>query len=184
MLWAWFVRIGKPDPGMMVNGMLAGLVAITCPCAFVNAPGACIIGLVAGILVVESCFFVERKLKIDDPVGAISVHGTNGAWGCISLGLLGDGAYGAGWNGTGADKGVTGLFYGDASQLVAQCIGVLTCFVTLAIISFIVFQIVEKTIGNRVDPSTEVEGLDIPEMGSLGYVGVKMDRASENIVSK
>ena len=136
MLWIWFVRGTKPDPGMMVNGMLAGLVAITGPSAFVNAPGACIIGFVSGIIVVESCFFVEKVLKVDDPVGAISVHGMNGAWGCISLGLLADGTYGQGWNGVGADKymgtsaaannlkGVTGLFYGDSSQFIAQVIGV------------------------------------------------------------
>ena len=189
-LWAWFVRMGKPDPGMAINGMLAGLVAITCPCAFVNAPGACIIGIVSGILVVEAVYFFD-KLKIDDPVGAIAVHGVNGAWGCISLGLFGDGTYGGGWNGVGADKymgkagqGVTGLFYGDSSQLMAQIVGVVTCFITLSIISFIVFMIIEKTIGNRVSPEVEVEGLDIPEMGVFGYNGVKVDRASENIMSK
>ncbi len=194
MIWIW-IRGGKPDPGMMVNGMLAGLVAITGPSAFVNAPGACLIGIVSGVLVIESVFFIERVLKIDDPVGAISVHGVNGAWGCISLGLLADGAYGQGWNGVGADKymgtsaaannlkGVTGLFYGDASQFVAQVIGVVVCFVTLAVISYIVFMVIEKTVGNRVSPETEIEGLDIPEMGSVGYCGIKMDKASENVTS-
>ena len=191
MFWMWWVRSNKPDPGMMCNGMLAGLVAITAPCAFVNAGGASIIGLISGILVVESCFFVEKVLKIDDPVGAISVHGANGAWGCLSLGLFADGSYGAGWNGVGATnylgaagKGVTGLFYGDSSQFIVQIIGVVTCFITLAVISYIVFMIVEKTIGNRVSSKVEVEGLDIPEMGVLGYIGVKMDPASENIISK
>jgi Amt family ammonium transporter len=190
MVWIWFVRGNKPDPGMMVNGMLAGLVAITGPSAFVSATGATIIGLVSGVLVVESCFFIERVLKIDDPVGAISVHGTNGAWGCLSLGLLADGTYGAGLNGVGADKylgvagkGVTGLFYGDSSQFIAQIIGVVTCFITLAVIAWVVFMVIEKTVGNRVDPKVEIEGLDIPEMGVLGYVGVKMDPASENVTS-
>ncbi|HUO57201.1 MAG TPA: ammonium transporter, partial [bacterium] len=190
MVWIWFVRGNKPDPGMMVNGMLAGLVAITGPSAFVSATGATIIGLVSGVLVVESCFFIERVLKIDDPVGAISVHGTNGAWGCLSLGLLADGTYGAGFNGVGADKylgvagkGVTGLFYGDSSQFIAQIIGVVTCFVTLAVIAWVVFMVIEKTVGNRVDPKVEIDGLDIPEMGVLGYVGVKMDPASENITA-
>jgi Amt family ammonium transporter len=190
MLWIWFVRGNKPDPGMAVNGMLAGLVAITGPSAFVNAPGACLIGLVAGILVVESCFFIERVLKVDDPVGAISVHGVNGAWGCISLGLLADGTYGGGWNGVGADKymgvagkGVTGLFYGDSSQFIAQVIGVVTCFITLSIIAWVVFMVIEKTVGNRVAPETEIDGLDIPEMGSVGYCGIKMDKASENVTS-
>ncbi len=190
MLWIWFVRGNKPDPGMMVNGMLAGLVAITAPCAFVNATGASIIGLVSGILVVESCFFVERTLKVDDPVGAISVHGTNGAWGVLSLGLFADGTYGQGWNGVGATtymgkagQGLTGLFYGDSSQFIAQVIGCVTCFVTLSVISYIVFMVIEKTVGNRVDPETEIEGLDIPEMGSVGYCGIKMDKASENVTS-
>ena len=96
-LWMWWVRTKKPDPSMMCNGMLAGLVAITCPCAFVSAGGACLLGLVSGMLVVESVFFFE-KIGIDDAVGAISVHGVNGAWGCLSLGLFADGTYGNGWN--------------------------------------------------------------------------------------
>src|SRR5215468_9973545 len=89
-IYMW-LKFGKPDPSMTANGMLAGLVAITAPCAFVNSVGAFIIGLVAGILVVESAFFLERKLKVDDPVGAVSVHGTCGAWGVIGLGLFADG---------------------------------------------------------------------------------------------
>ncbi len=92
-------RTGKPDPSMMCNGMLAGLVAITAPCAFVNSLGAVIIGAVAGVLVVFSCIFVEGVLKIDDPVGAISVHGTCGSWGVLSVGLLANGSYGQGWGG-------------------------------------------------------------------------------------
>src|ERR1041385_3013631 len=94
---------------MMCNGMLAGLVAITAPCAFVSAGGACIIGLIAGFLVVEAVFFFD-KIKIDDPVGAISVHGINGAWGCLSIGLFADGTYGNGWNLV--PGRVTGLVYG------------------------------------------------------------------------
>ena len=82
-LWMWKVRSNKPDPSMMCNGMLAGLVAITAPCAFVSAPVACLIGLISGVLVIEAAFFVERVLKIDDPVGAIAVHGVNGAWGVL-----------------------------------------------------------------------------------------------------
>src|SRR5204862_5300299 len=89
-LCMWLVRTKKPDPSMMCNGMLAGLVAITCPCAFVSAGGACWIGIISGILVVESVFFFDKR-RIDDPVGAISVHGVNGAWGCLSLGLFADG---------------------------------------------------------------------------------------------
>jgi Amt family ammonium transporter len=175
-LWMWWFRTRKPDPSMMCNGMLAGLVAITAPCAFVNSISACVIGLVAGVLVVEAAFFIDRVLKVDDPVGAIAVHGVNGAWGCLSLGLFADGTYGGGWNGVGADKylgvagkGVTGLFYGDASQFVVQCIGVVVCFITLSIVSLIVFKAIDAFVGNRADAQAEIEGLDIPEMGVLGY---------------
>jgi Amt family ammonium transporter len=169
-LWMWWVRSGKPDPSMMCNGMLAGLVAITAPCAFVNAPAACLIGLVAGILVVEAALFIERTLKVDDPVGAIAVHGVNGAWGCLSLGLLADGSYGDGWNGVPGT--VTGLFYGNASQFVAECVGVLTNFIAIGILGYIVFKAIDLTIGLRVSAEAEAVGLDIPEMGVPGYVGV------------
>ena len=124
MIYVW-ARYGKPDPSMMVNGMLAGLVAITAPCAFVNSVSAVIIGGIAGVLVVLAVFFVEQTLKVDDPVGAVSVHGVCGAWGVLSLGLFADGTYGDGWNGVPGT--VKGLLYGDASQFGAQCIGTLTC---------------------------------------------------------
>jgi Amt family ammonium transporter len=94
-----YLLFGKPDPSMMCNGFLAGLVAITAPCAFVTSLGAVIIGAVAGVLVIAVVFFVERTLRIDDPVGAIAVHGANGFWGVISLGLFANGSYGAGWGG-------------------------------------------------------------------------------------
>ena len=117
----------KPDPTMMCNGMLAGLVAITAPCAFVDSWAAVVIGAIAGVLVVFSVFFWERR-GIDDPVGAISVHGVNGLWGVVSVGIFANGKYGAGWNGVVRDEfvekfgsdGVRGILYGDASQLVAQ----------------------------------------------------------------
>jgi len=169
-LWMWWVRSGKPDPSMMCNGMLAGLVAITAPCAFVNAPGACLIGVIAGLLVVEAALFIERTLKIDDPVGAIAVHGVNGAWGCLSLGLFADGTYGDGWNGVPGT--VTGLFYGNASQFVAECIGVLTNCIVIGAIGFVVFKLIDVTVGLRVKPTVEAEGLDMDEMGVPGYVGV------------
>ncbi len=181
-LWMWWIRSKSPDPSMMCNGMLAGLVAITAPCAFVNSGSACIIGLIAGVLVVESAFLVERALKIDDPVGAISVHGTCGAWGVLSLGLFADGTYGDGWNGVAGT--VKGLFYGDASQFTAECVGVLANFVYVGLISLIVFKLIELAIGNRVSPAAEVEGLDIPEMGVPGYVGIKLDKFSETPFSK
>ncbi len=181
-LWMWWVRTKKPDPSMMCNGMLAGLVAITCPCAFVSAGGASILGLIAGILVVESVFFFD-KIGIDDCVGAISVHGVNGAWGCLSLGLFADGTYGDGWNGVAGN--VKGLFYGGGfGQLEAELIGVTTCFVTLAVLSIIVYKIAEVLVGNRVPLEVEIEGLDIPEMGAPGYSGVVMDKAIETPVGK
>lgn len=169
-LWMWLVRTGKPDPSMMCNGLLAGLVAITAPCAFVSAPVACLIGLIAGVLVIEASFFVESTLKIDDPVGAIAVHGFNGAFGCIALGLFADGTYGDGFNGVAGP--VRGLFYGDSSQLIAQFIGVGANIVAIGILGFIVFKVIDLVIGLRADPKAEVEGLDLPEMGAPGYVGV------------
>ena len=181
-LWMWILRFKKPDPSMMCNGMLAGLVAITAPCAFVNSISACIIGLIAGVLVVEGALFVERKLKLDDPVGAIAVHGMNGAWGCLALGLFADGTYGDGWNGVSGT--VKGLFYGDASQFLAQCIGVAANIVYVAVISLIVFKLIDILVGNRVDDEAEIEGLDIPEMGIPGYNGVQLDKAAETPVSR
>ena len=166
MIVMW-MKFGKPDPSMMCNGMLAGLVAITAPCAFVNSRDAVIIGIIAGALVVWAVFFIEQKLKVDDPVGAIAVHGVNGAWGVLSLGLFADGSYGDGWNGvTGTVKG---LFYGDAIQFVAQCIGTLTCFVTVFALAYVMFKVLDLWIGLRVKPEEEIEGLDVPEMGVHGY---------------
>jgi Amt family ammonium transporter len=166
MVYVW-LRFGKPDPGMMVNGMLAGLVAITAPCAFVTSASAVLIGAVAGVVVVEAALFIEKVLKIDDPVGAIAVHGVNGAWGVLSLGLLADGSYGDGWNGVPGT--VKGLFYGDPRQFVAQLIGTVTCIVWVSITFFIFFKICDAVLGNRVSAETELAGLDIPEMGVLGY---------------
>ncbi len=177
-LYMWF-KYGKPDPSMMCNGMLAGLVAITAPCAFVSPVGAFIIGAIAGILVVLSVFFWE-KIGIDDPVGAISVHGVNGAWGVLAVGLFSDGTYGTGWNGVGATeylgttgaalKGVTGLFYGDSKQLIAQVIEVVVCIAWNVIVGGLVFWIIGKILGsNRVSAEVENEGLDVPETGVPAY---------------
>jgi Amt family ammonium transporter len=161
------MKTGKPDPSMLANGMLAGLVAITAPCAFVTAPAAVLIGLVSGVIVCWAVFFVEGTLKVDDPVGAISVHGFNGAWGVLSLGLFADGKYGDGWNGVPGT--VTGLFYGDAKQFIAQCIGTLTCFVFVYSAMWVFFKALDALLGNRVSAETELGGLDLPEMGALAY---------------
>jgi Amt family ammonium transporter len=168
MLYMW-MKNGKVDYSMSGNGLLAGLVAITAPSGFVSATGACIIGVVAGVLVCISCWFVENVLKVDDPVGAISVHGTNGLWGVLSVGLLADGTsnYGGSWNGvTGS---VTGLFYGDASQLAAQLVGISTLIGFVFTFSFLLNLGLEYFVGHRVSVETEIAGLDIPEMGQLGY---------------
>jgi Amt family ammonium transporter len=166
MLYMW-IFYGKPDISMSANGLLAGLVAITAPCAFVNSVSAVIIGAIAGVLLCISVFFVERVMKVDDPVGAISVHGANGAWGLLSLGLFADGTYGDGLNGiTGAVKG---LFYGDALQFVAQVAGVITNAVFVFVVMFVFFKLLDKIIPLRVSQELEIEGLDQAEVAVRAY---------------
>jgi Amt family ammonium transporter len=168
ILYMWALK-GKPDYSMSGNGLLAGLVAITAPSGFVSTFGAAVIGAVAGILVCLSCTFFENVLKVDDPVGAISVHGTNGLWGVLSVGLFADGTsnYGGSWNGV--NGSVTGLFYGDPSQLVAQLVGISTLIGVVFTISMVINLALEFFVGHRVSAETELAGLDIPEMGQLGY---------------
>ncbi len=168
MLYMW-MRYGKPDSSMSGNGLLAGLVAITAPCGFVNPIASVIIGAIAGVLVCVSVEFVERKLKIDDPVGAISVHGVNGMFGVIAVGLFADGKsnYGGSWNGV--NGSVTGLFYGDPGQLVAQLIGVSALLGVVFTVSFVLNLAIDALVGQRVSAKAEMEGLDLPEMGALGY---------------
>ncbi len=168
LLYMWVLK-GKPDASMSGNGLLAGLVAITAPSGFVNTTGAAIIGFIAGVLVCLSVSFVENSLKVDDPVGAISVHGTCGLWGVLSVGLFADGTsnYGGSWNGvTGS---VTGLFYGDSSQLVAQLVGIATLVGFVFTFSFVLNWVLDIFLGQRVSAATEVAGLDLPEMGQIGY---------------
>jgi ammonium transporter, Amt family len=168
ILYMW-IRFGKPDASMSGNGLLAGLVAITAPSGFVNTVGAVIIGFVAGMLVCLSVEFVERIMKVDDPVGAISVHGTCGLWGVLSIGLFADGTsnYGGSWNGV--NGSVRGLFYGDPSQLVAQMIGCATLVGIVFTLSYLFNWLVDGLVGQRVSAASELEGLDLPEMGALGY---------------
>ena len=174
MFYMW-IKYGKPDPSMTANGALAGLVAITAPCAFVNGISSFIIGFIAGILVCVSVPFVENKLKLDDPVGAISVHCVNGLWGVISLGLFADGTYGDGLNGIAG--GVRGLFFGDASQLLAQLIAVAVLIIWGFGVSYLFFKILDKVWGLRVKPEDELNGLDIPEMGCLAYPDSQLIRS-------
>ncbi|MBI3292353.1 MAG: ammonium transporter [Elusimicrobia bacterium] len=168
-LFYMWIRYGKPDASMAGNGLLAGLVAITAPSGFVNSMGAVIIGWVAGIVVCLAVEFFDRVPKIDDPVGAISVHGVNGLWGVLSVGLFADGRsnYGGSWNGV--PGSVKGVFYGDPGQLVAQLIGIATLVGAIFSLSFIFNWIVDVVVGQRAGAKAELAGLDLPEMGALCY---------------
>jgi Amt family ammonium transporter len=176
------IKFRKPDPSMICNGLLAGLVAICGPCAFVNPTGATLIGAVAGVLVVYSVLFLEGTMKVDDPVGAVSVHGVGGAWGVLSVGLLADGSFGAGWNGVhsvaknGVEMGVTGLLgplfgapAGDASQFLAQLIGAAACLIFSGLTAWAWFKICGTIAPLRSRHEDETVGLDLPEMGAECY---------------
>ncbi|MGE3541478.1 MAG: ammonium transporter [Candidatus Tectimicrobiota bacterium] len=179
----------KPDPTMCCNGMLAGLVAITAPCAFVTPISAAIIGAIAGWLVVVSVFFWERR-GIDDPVGAISVHGVNGIWGVLAVGIFATGEYGAGWNGVVRDEfvklygsdGVRGLLYGDASQFVAQALSAGVVLVFGFVMAYVWFKISDRITPLRVSKDIELEGLDGPEMGLLGYPDFQLHPSGHNLM--
>lgn len=156
MIFTW-VKNGKPDVSMCLNGSLAGLVAITAPCADVDALGSVIIGLVAGLLVCFGVWLLDYVLKIDDPVGAVAVHGCNGIWGTLAVGLF---ATGNGQN------GITGLFYGGGfKQLGIQALGMVSVIAWTAVAISITFLIIKKTIGLRVSRHEEVVGLDATEHG-------------------
>ena len=166
VLYVWR-RHDKPDMGTFCNGLLGGLVAITAPCAFVSPAAAALIGIIAALIVVTCGGWLERKLRVDDPVGAITVHGACGAWGALAVGLFADGSYGSGWNGVTGP--VRGLLFGDATQLVAQLIGVGTNVVFVFTLSFGFFTLLERVLGNRVSAEVEWNGLDANEMGSEAY---------------
>ena len=154
---------GKPNPGMMANGMLAGLVAITAPSGFVGPLAGAIIGAIAGVLVCLAVAFFD-KIKVDDPVGAISVHGVNGLWGVLAVGIFADGTSNyAGYT-------VKGLLYGDVGQFVAQVIGAAVAFAWGFGASYVFFKVLNKVMPMRVSPEIEIAGLDIPEMGLAGYI--------------
>ena len=162
-----WLKFGKPDLTMSANGLLAGLVAITAPCAFVHPVAAVAIGAIAGALVVYSVLTVDGVFKLDDPVGAISVHGVCGAWGVLSLGLFADGTYGDKWNTV--EGTVKGLFYGDGGQFIAQIISVCTNIIWVFCASWVVFKLIDLVIGMRVSPEAELGGLDVAEMGANAY---------------
>jgi ammonium transporter, Amt family len=178
-IYVWKIY-GKPDPSMMCNGMLGGLVSITASCAFVSPMCAFFIGIIAGILVVWSVLFFERK-RIDDPVGAISVHGMCGLWGLISVGLFANGTFGDGYNNVSGN--VIGFFYDhSARQLSAQLIAAVVCIGWNVIVAGGVFLILGRLLrSNRVAPGVEIAGLDIPEMGAPGYPEFIVHVGSESI---
>ncbi|RKD33541.1 ammonium transporter [Lacrimispora algidixylanolytica] len=156
MLFTWF-KNGKPDVSMTLNGSLAGLVAITAPCANVDALGAVIIGIVGGFLVVLAVEFIDMKLHVDDPVGAVAVHCANGIWGTLAVGLFG--IYDTG-------SVTKGLFYGGGfRQLGIQLLGVICILLWTAVTITITFIIIKRTVGLRVSAEEEMEGLDIKEHG-------------------
>jgi len=164
--WIWY---GKPNLAQTLNGALAGLVSITAGCGNMTAGGAVLAGLIGGIIVVFSIEFIEKKLKIDDAIGAASVHGVAGVWGTLVIGL---------W-GVDGDTGI-GLFNGGgASQLGAQAIGVLAYAVWAIVLSFIVLGILKATMGLRVSKEVEIEGLDISEHGSIAYPGKRQREFEE-----
>ncbi len=161
------IKTGKPDPTMVANGMLAGLVAITAPCAFVTPGESFIIGAIAGVLVCIGVALLD-KIHVDDPVGAVAVHGMNGLFGVLAVGLFADGTFGAGLNGV--SHNVVGLFHGGGfGQLTAQFIGCITLVVWAFGASFVYFKIMNKIVPMRVSKEDELSGLDMPETGILAY---------------
>jgi len=161
-VWKMF---GKPDLSMAMNGALAGLVAITAPCAFVEPWAAILIGAIGGILVVLGVILLD-KLKIDDPVGAVPVHGLNGIWGTLAIGLFGQKALGLASD---------GLFYGGGfRQLGIQALGVFSVVAFVLIAMGIVFKLIDATIGLRVSREEELKGLDIGEHGMESYSGFQV----------
>jgi len=157
LITTW-IRYGKPTFSMTLNGVLAGLVAITAGCDVVTPGGAVLIGLMAGVLVVFSVEFIDRKLKVDDPVGAVSVHGVCGAFGTLMVGLFS------------ADAALPGLFYGGGTGVLAsQAIGVLAIAAWAAIAGCALFAILKYTIGIRVSSREEEIGLDYFEHGEKAY---------------
>ena len=179
MLFLMYTGDGKPDPGMMANGMLAGLVAITAPCAFVDPYAAAIIGVIAGVLVVLSVRFFEKK-GIDDSVGAVSVHGICGSFGVLCVGLFANGTYGVGWNGTtkgaafDSGLGVTGIFrdFGvGIRQLGVQALALVVIWTVIFGFAFAFFKLQNAFMKGGIRPTAEMEiaGMDLPEMGMLAY---------------
>ncbi|HNV47104.1 MAG TPA: ammonium transporter [Spirochaetota bacterium] len=164
---AIWIQTGKPDVSMSLNGALAGLVAITAGCNFVSPASSIVIGLIAGVVVVLAVQLFDFVFKIDDPVGAISVHGVCGALGTILVGVFGDATYG----------GMNGLINGGGFKLLGiQALGALVVFGWVAVTAGILFLVIKKTIGLRVSREEELKGLDIEEHGMESYSGFQIFR--------
>jgi Amt family ammonium transporter len=168
-LFTSYARLGKPDPGYVGNGMLGGLVAITGSCAFVAPWAAFVIGACAGVLVVFAMLVIERVVKVDDPAGAVAVHGVCGLFGVLSVGIFADGTYGAGYNGV--EGAVTGILYGGsgAQQLAAQVISCVVIVLFGGGLSYAFFRIQNSLSTIRSSEEDEIAGLDVEEIGVLGY---------------
>ncbi len=158
--WIWFK---KPDPSMTMNGVLAGLVAVTAPCAVVSPGAAVVIGLIAGVLVVLSVELIDKVIKVDDPVGAVSVHCVNGVFGTLAVGI---------WGNTESVKGL--LHGGGLTQLASQAIGVVSVALWACAASFLVFFAIKKLFGLRVKQEEEMRGLDLSEHKSEAYSGFQI----------
>jgi len=166
LVFVW-QRHRRPDVALACNGLLGGLVSVTAPCAFVAPAAAGLIGVIAGLLVGWSVDVLERRMRIDDPVGAIAVHGVCGAWGTLSVGLFADGSFGEGWNGVAGP--VRGLLFGDGGQLAAQAIVIVTNALVVFVLARLFFAGADRLVGNRVTAEVETGGLDELEMGADAY---------------
>ena len=176
MIFTW-IKFGKPDVSMCLNASLAGLVAITAPCDVTDCFGAIVIGAVAGLLVVFGVWFLDYKLRIDDPVGAVAVHCLNGIWGTLAVGLF------ATTSAPGNDS-LVGLFYGGGFGLLGiQIVGVVSVIAWTAVTITITFMVIKATIGLRVSEEEEIEGLDPTEHGlASAYSGFSLMDVSNSMI--
>ena len=167
MIFTW-IKYGKPDVSMCLNASLAGLVGITAGCNVMDAMGAFFVGIVSGILVVFGVWFCDYVIHVDDPVGAVAVHFCNGIWGTLAVGLFAT---------TSAPSSeICGLFYGGGfSQLILQITGIVTVLAWTGVTMFIVFKIIDKTVGIRVSDREQIDGLDLHEHGMNAYFGFRID---------
>lgn len=157
-MYVTLIRTGRVDLGVTGNGILAGLVAITAPCAYVAPWASVVIGALGGLIMLWATAFVENTLKVDDPVGAVAVHGAAGIFGVLAVGIFADGTY-----------GVSGLIVGDVRQLVVQAISVLALVIWAGVTGWILFTLLDRSMGLRVPREDELKGLDVTEHGIPAY---------------